>query len=73
MAEIEAAIARLPTPEFRELLHKLNERDATLWDAQIEEDSQNGALDRLYSQMIREEGGEPKVTLDEVLDDPEFS
>ncbi len=73
LAEIEEAIAKLPPPEFRQLLHKLNERDATQWDRQIEEDAQNGNLDRLYSRLIREEGDQPKAPLDEVLDNPELS
>lgn len=73
LTEIEAAIAKLPSPEFRELLHKLNERDAAEWDRQIEDDAQSGRLDRLYSRLMEEEGGQPKVALDEVLDDPQLS
>jgi len=73
LTEIEAAIARLPPPEFRELLHKLNERDAEEWDRQIEDDAQNGNLERLYSRLMEEDGDQPKVALDEILDDPELS
>ena len=71
LTEIESAIAKLPAPEFRELLHKLNKRDAAEWERQIEEDAQSGKLDRLYSRMMEKEGG--KVALDEVLDDPKLS
>ena len=73
LAEIEAAIAKLPPPEFRELLHKLNERDASAWDRQIEDDARSGKLDRLYSRLMEEEGSHPKVPLTEVLDDSRLS
>jgi hypothetical protein len=73
LTEIEAAIAKLPPLEFRGLLHKLNERDAAEWDRQIEDDAQSGKLDRLCSRLMGEEGGQPKVALDEVLDDPKVS
>lgn len=73
LTEIEAAIAKLPPPEFRELLHRLNERDAEEWDRQIEEDARSGKLDRLYSRMMEEDGAESKVALDEVVNDPELS
>jgi hypothetical protein len=71
--EIEAAIAKLPPPEFRELLRKLKERDAAEWDRQIEEDALNGNLDRVYAKLMQEDGGQPKVALNEVLDHPELS
>jgi len=73
LAEIEEAIAKLPPPEFRELLHKLNERDAINWDRQIEADEKSGALDRLYSRLLEEEGDQPRVALNEVLDDIQLS
>ena len=73
VAEIEAAIAKLPVPEFRELLHKLNERDAAEWDREIEADARSGKLEHLYSRLMEEDGGQPKVALDEVLDDPKLS
>jgi hypothetical protein len=71
--EIEAAIAKLPTSEFRKLLQKLNEREAAEWDRQIEEDAKDGRLDRLYSRLKAEDGDGSKVALDEVLDDPRLS
>ncbi len=73
LTEIEAAIAKLPPPEFRELLHKLNERDAAEWDRQIEDDAQSGKLDRLSSRLMKEEGGQPEVAFDEILDAPKLS
>jgi hypothetical protein len=73
LAEIEAAIAKLPKETFRELLRRMNERDAAEWDRQIEDDARSGKLDRLYSRMMEEDGGEPKIALDEVLDDPKSS
>jgi hypothetical protein len=73
LPEIEAAIAKLPNEMFRDLLRRMKERDAAEWDRQIEDDAQNGKLDRLYSRMMEENGDQPKIALDEVLDDPEFS
>jgi hypothetical protein len=73
LAEIEEAIAKLPPSEFRDLLHRLNEQDAAAWDRQIEEDAENGKLEALYTRLMEEEGDQPKVPLDEVLDDPKFS
>ena len=73
LTEIEAAIAKLPPPEFRELLKKMNEREAAEWDRQIEEDAHNDNLDRLYARLREEEGNAPKVPLDEVLDDLNLS
>ncbi len=64
LPEIEAAIARLPPPEFRELLQKLNELDAEAWDRQID-DAQNGNLERLYLRLREEDGDQPKVAVDE--------
>lgn len=73
LAEIEEAIAKLPPAEFRSLLRRLNERDADAWDRQIEEDAKSGKLEALYHRLMKEEGDQPKVPLDEVLDDPELS
>jgi len=61
LTEIEAAIAELPPPEFRELLHKLNERDAAERDRQIEDDAQSGRLGRLYSRLMEEDRDQPKA------------
>ncbi len=69
LAEIEEAIAKLPPSEFRDL----NEQHASAWDWQIEEDAENGKLEALYTRLMEGEGDQPKVPLDEVLDDPKFS
>ena len=73
LAEIEDAAAALPVGEFRELLRRLQERAERDWDRQIEEDVASGALDRAYSRLMKEGGGQPEVPLDEVLDDRKFS
>ena len=44
LAEIEAAIAKLPPLEFR-ALERLKEREADAWDRQIEADAKSGRLD----------------------------
>jgi hypothetical protein len=73
LAEIEEAIAKLPPTEFRELLRRLNTRDSEAWDQQIEEHARSGKLEALYSRLTEDEGDQPKVPLDEVLDDPKLS
>ena len=73
LGEIEEAIAKLPPAEFRTLLQRLRKRDTEEWDRQIEEDARSGRLDALYTRLMEEEGGLPKVPLDEVLDDPKLS
>jgi hypothetical protein len=73
LTEIEEAIAKLPPAEFRALLERLKERDAVAWDRQIEADAKSGRLDALCARLMEEEGAEPKIPLNEVLDDPKFS
>jgi uncharacterized membrane protein len=73
VAEIEEAIAKLPPAEFRELLRRMKEREAEQWDRQIEEDAKSGRLEALYTRLMEEEGDQPKVPLDEVLDHPKLS
>jgi hypothetical protein len=73
LVEIEEAIAKLPATEVRLLLRRLNEREGAAWDQQIEGDAQSGRLDALYARLTERDGGQPKVSLDEVLDDPKFS
>lgn len=73
LAEIEEAVGTLPPAEFRELLRRMKERDAEAWDRQIEEDAKNGKLEAAYSRLMKEEGGRPRVALDEVLDDSKLS
>jgi hypothetical protein len=45
--EIEAAIEKLPTAEFLALVDRLRERQADLWDRQIQDDAKAGRLDFL--------------------------
>jgi hypothetical protein len=73
LAEIEEAIAKLPPTEFRELLRRLRERESEAWDRQIEEDAHSEKLQALYSRLMEGESDQPKVPLDEVLDEPELS
>ena len=67
LTEIETAIAKLPTAEFRELLRRLNERDVDEWDRHIEEDAKAGRLDFLWEQAKREIAEGQTVPLDEFL------
>ncbi len=73
LLEIEDAIAKLPDEEFRMLLARMKERDAAVWDRQIEADAESGKLDALYARLTQGESVEDRVGLDEVLDDPKFS
>ena len=53
LAEIEAAIARLPRKELWQLKKRLDRRCEAEWDAQIEEDARaGGPLDRLAQEAI---------------------
>ena len=55
VAEIEAAIARLPRKALWELKERLDRRCEAEWDAQIAEDAQaGGPLDRLAQEAIAE-------------------
>ena len=72
LVEIEEAIAKLPSEEFRALLMRLKEREADAWDQQIEADAQNGRLDALYARLAGADGAQSKVALDEVLDDSQL-
>lgn len=73
IAEIEEAIAKLPATEVRLLLQRLQGREAAAWDQQIAGDAQSGRLDALYTRLTERDGGQPQMSLDEVLDDPKFS
>ena len=73
LAEIEDAVAKLPSADFQLLLQHMKERAADEWDRQIEQDAESGRLDALYARLCEEDGDLPKVPLDEVVDDPQFS
>lgn len=73
LVEIEEAVAALPLAEFRELLRRMQERDAAAWDRQIENDAKSGRLEAAYTRLMEEEGSQPVRPLDEVLDDAKLS
>ncbi len=54
LAEIEEAVAKLPTEQFSELLRKMQERDAETWDREMEEDAKSGRLDGLHARLEQE-------------------
>lgn len=66
--EIEAAIAKLPSREFLAMVDRLREKYSETWDRQIETDAASGKLDSLYARLDKENRGQPKISLDEVLD-----
>jgi len=70
--EIEAAIAKLPSADFRELLARLKEREADEWDREMEEDAKAGRLDALYARLQEENEGQPEVPLDDFLHQSEL-
>lgn len=49
--EIEFAISQLPPSEFFELMSRLEEHHAELWDKQIENDLEQGRLDKVLEQV----------------------
>jgi hypothetical protein len=48
------------------------ESEAAEWDRQIERDAMNGKLERFYLRLMKDETGEPKVSIDDVLDDSRY-
>jgi hypothetical protein len=52
--EIQAAVLRLPRAEATRLAAWLAERDAALWDQQIEADAASGRLDFLAEEVEAE-------------------
>jgi hypothetical protein len=55
VAEIEAAIERLPREQIWQLKERLDRRCEADWDAQIEEDARaGGPLDRLAKDALAE-------------------
>jgi hypothetical protein len=49
--EIELAISQLPPSEFSELMSWLEEYHARIWDRQIEDDIEQGRLDKVLEQV----------------------
>ena len=54
LAQIEQAVMTLTQDDFQKLYQWMREREQQQWDQQIEEDSNNGVLDLLANQAIRE-------------------
>ncbi len=54
VTEIQEAVMKLSTGEFKELLQWLDEFSESLWDRQIEEDLEAGKLDGLIQQARKE-------------------
>ena len=54
VAEIEAAVARLPKEEFWDLTERLIAMREQEWDRQIEKDAESGKLDKLFDQADRD-------------------
>lgn len=51
LLEIEEAIEKLPSADFRELHRWIAERDAESWDAQIVADAESGKFDQLRQRI----------------------
>lgn len=67
VAEIEAAIAKLPAKELAELTVWIQEYHHRVWDKQIEDDLDAGRLDRLLADVDKEHQAglaRPRVVLD---------
>ena len=55
LAEIEAAIEKLPPVKFRELRHWIAERDWREWDGQIERDVAVGKFGELRKKVCADD------------------
>ena len=53
-SEIQIEIEALPRKEYIKLVSWFTERDWSVWDKQIEEDSQSGTLDFLIDDALNE-------------------
>ncbi|MBX3733099.1 MAG: hypothetical protein KF791_10950 [Verrucomicrobiae bacterium] len=67
VAEIEEAISRLPRQEFLRLERWFDAERNRKWDAQIEEDSQSGALDLLLREAEEDAKQGRSLPADEIL------
>jgi hypothetical protein len=52
--KIEQEIRQLPTDQLKVFRRWYEQFDAQLWDEQLEQDIQSGALDQLADQAIKE-------------------
>lgn len=53
-SEIQTEIEALPRNEYLKLVSWFTEKDWSVWDKQIEEDSQSGSLDFLIDEALNE-------------------
>ena len=67
VAEIEEAIARLPRQEFVHLERWFDAERNRKWDAQLEEDSNSGALDLLLREAEEDTNQGKSRPADEIL------
>jgi len=67
VAEIEAAISKLPPKDFVQLRDWLLERDNLLWDKQIEEDATAGRLDHIIAEIESDIAAGRTKPLNEVI------
>jgi len=81
LAEIEQAIAELPSQDYNRFREWFEEFDAQLWDKQIEDDAKSGRLDKLIAEVekeindlsvIEERRNEPERPLREYLHKRKF-
>ena len=72
LAEIEDAVAKLPPDQFSELLRRMQERDAQIWDREMEEDAKSGRLNALHARLEQENAGKSEVPLNDLLDEGKF-
>jgi len=56
VTEIEAAISELTSKDLDELINRLAEYHAKIWDRQIEEDLEAGRLDAVLAEVDKEYG-----------------
>jgi hypothetical protein len=73
VADIERAIAGLSQGEFAELERWFDAERNRKWDRQIENDAHSGKLREVYERLKSEDQGQPKIPLDDFLDNEKFS
>ena len=71
--EIESAITQLPPEEYSRVRDWFINRDNSLWDKQIEEDSASGRLDHIVQELEQDISAGKVKPLDEVINHPSGS
>jgi len=70
VAEIIAAVKKLPPAQKSEFLEGLREVDfEDVWDKQIESDARAGRLDKLWNAALKDIKAGRTKPLDEIIDD----